>query len=860
MIGGAGLARGYLGRAELTAERFIPDPFSRVGGARLYRTGDVGRYRWDGELEYLGRLDQQVKVRGYRIELGEIEAVLREQAGVREAVVVARAQQLVGYVVSERGHERSSEEWREYLQQRLPSYMVPAVVMTLERLPLTANGKVDRRNLPDPAIERAGASGSVAPRDDIELQVAQIWEELLQVRPIGVKDNFFQLGGHSLLAMRLVGLIEERFNQKLPVATLFQEGTVEQIARLLREQSTQTLPPSIVPIKPSGKKSPFFFVHSAGGFVFCYTTLARHLDHEQPIYGLQAHGVDGDLEPHTSVEEMAAEYVKAIRVVQPQGPYQLGGWSFGGIVAFEMAQQLHAQGQEVSIVVLIDSVAPQWKNRLLRKAKPGTQANLLFLFSRQLGVPAERAYSIIEQKNDNPTAALDHILEAAKTLNIFPANTDTTFVRRLYDLLALHVEMAEQYKPQPYNGRLVLLRATEALAARPGAGPLTTLAQQWLAKQTNRLNGALGRRTRGWDRLAKAGVEVHDVPGNHFAMIREPNARVLAERMTALLETDMQQSNDGPPSNNMHHDVQTTDQNVRSEAISITNVRKAFDKLVAVDDVNLTVYKGEIFGLLGPNGAGKTTLIRMIMDIIRPDSGSIKIFGHPLRDEDKERIGYLPEERGLYARQKVFSTLEYFARLKGLSKQEARRKADEWLEKLQLTAVRDKKVAELSKGNQQRVQLIATLISDPEIVILDEPLSGLDPVGARTIISLIRDLAVAGKTVVLSSHQMGHVEMLCERVLMINKGRAVLYGDLSKIKQEYSDNALLLQSTADYAKCNFITRHVAVNGSVKVYLQDGAQPRDLVSWILETGAEITSLEPASTSLEEIFIKVVDDKK
>ncbi|HEX7331915.1 MAG TPA: amino acid adenylation domain-containing protein [Pyrinomonadaceae bacterium] len=869
-LGGDGLARGYAGHAELTAERFVPDGVSGRSGERLYRTGDMVRYNEEGLLEFIGRADQQVKVRGYRIELGEVEEALAGYEGISDSVVVVTTEdekRLVGYVVAAPGAELKVSELREYLSAKLPGFMIPSAFVELAELPLTANGKVDRKKLAAAELEWEGTRDYEAPRTEAERLMAVIWTEVLGVERLGIHDNFFDLGGHSLLAIRMISRMRQVFEVELGVRELFERptiaglaaaieealpGTVEPTTRQLRKQ---VLPPSLVPIQPNGKKSPLFLIHSAGGFVFTYIRLAHHLGHDQPVYGLQAHGVDGDLERHTSVEEMAAEYVKAIRAVQPEGPYQLGGWSFGGVVAFETAQQLQAQGQEVNILLLIDSST---RRKQLKKSTPASRANLLFLFSRQLGIPAERAYPIIEQKSDSPTEALDQILEEAKTLNVLPPNAEMSFVRRLYDLLALHVEMIEEYKPQPYKGRVVLLRASEALPAGPDVGPLTGLAQQWLASKP--INSILGRRTKGWETVVKTGVEVHDVPGTHFTMMQEPNVTVLAEHLTALLKTDGQQSDDGACSDKRSTTLEPMNNNVRSEAISLTNVRKAFDTLVAVDDVNLTVYKGEIFGLLGPNGAGKTTLIRMIMDIIRPDSGSVEIFGHPPRDEDKERIGYLPEERGLYARQKVFSILEYFAQLKGLSKQQARRSVGEWLEKLNMTEVKDKKVAELSKGNQQRVQLIATLVADPEIVILDEPLSGLDPIGARTITTLIRDLSAAGKTVLLSSHQMGHVEMLCERVLMINKGRAVLYGDLNTIKRQYSDQALLLQSTADYTKCSLITRHVPVNGSVKVYLKDGAQPRDLVAWILESGAEIISLEPVSTSLEEIFINVVEDKK
>jgi len=293
-------------------------------------------------------------------------------------------------------------------------------------------------------------------------------------------------------------------------------------------------------------------------------------------------------------------------------------------------------------------------------------------------------------------------------------------------------------------------------------------------------------------------------------------------------------------------------------AISLKNVRKSFGSLVAVEDVSLDVQPGEIFGLVGPNGAGKTTLIRMIMDIIRPDAGAVEVLGHHLTDEDKARIGYLPEERGLYTRQKVLAVLEYFACLKGLDSQPAHRNALAWLERLEMTEVKDKKVGELSKGNQQKIQLISTLVADPEIVVLDEPFSGLDPINVRIVSTLIRDAAAAGKTVLLSAHQMGLVETLCQRVFMINKGRRVLYGDLEAIKRQYSDNAVLVQSTADYSRCDLIDHHVPENGAMKVYLRDGVRPRDFLAWLLEGGAEVEAFERAMTPLEDIFIKLVQE--
>jgi ABC-2 type transport system ATP-binding protein len=291
-------------------------------------------------------------------------------------------------------------------------------------------------------------------------------------------------------------------------------------------------------------------------------------------------------------------------------------------------------------------------------------------------------------------------------------------------------------------------------------------------------------------------------------------------------------------------------------AVSIKGAYKSFDDRVVVSNISLDVRKGEIFGLLGPNGAGKTTLIRMIMDIIRPDEGTVEVFGHRVTEKDKDRIGYLPEERGLYTRQKVLSLLEYFARLKGVDNSQANRNAIAWLERLEMIEVKDKKVNELSKGNQQKIQLIATLVADPEIVVLDEPFSGLDPINRRIVTTLIHDLSNQGKTILLSTHQMDLVETLCNRVFMINRGEHVFYGELEKIRRDYSDNAYLVDASVEYSRCEMITEVVSEKGINKVFLREGVLSRDLLVWLLESGAEVRSFEQSITSLEEIFIKAV----
>ncbi len=290
-------------------------------------------------------------------------------------------------------------------------------------------------------------------------------------------------------------------------------------------------------------------------------------------------------------------------------------------------------------------------------------------------------------------------------------------------------------------------------------------------------------------------------------------------------------------------------------SIILHSIYKSFGSLAAVHDVSFSVEPGEIFGLLGPNGAGKTTLLRLMMDIIRPDEGFIEIFGGKLGEDDKNRIGYLPEERGLYTRQKVLGVLKYLVQLKGLTERQAKANVLHWLARMEMSDVRDRKIQELSKGNQQKIQFIATVASDPAVLVLDEPFSGLDPVNARVMLETIRELAVAGKTIVLSTHQMGLVESLCRRIFMIHSGRQVLYGNLEEVQQRHSDNSFLVRSDADYSRCSCILKASPDGRGTRIILNSGATGRDLLSWLVESGAQVDTFEKAVTPLEDIFVRL-----
>ena len=324
LIGGVQVAHGYLNRPELTAERFVPDPESDAADARLYRTGDQARRAADGTIEFLGRLDDQVKLRGYRIELGEIESVLDQHPAVTQTAVVVSDESatgqptLVAYVVPAAGRSADGGELRRYLAEKLPGYMVPAVVVALAEMPLTPNRKIDRSALPAPVAAREADVDRVAPRNELEAELLELWREVLDVPSLGVTDDFFELGVDSLTAGRLFARVERVYGQRLPRGVLFQKPTIESLARFLGDAGDeQRRWPSLVPMQTAGDRTPLFLVHGGAGTVLLYRDLVDDLGEDQPTYALQAAGLYGDQAPQQSVEDMAASYVEQLRQVAP---------------------------------------------------------------------------------------------------------------------------------------------------------------------------------------------------------------------------------------------------------------------------------------------------------------------------------------------------------------------------------------------------------------------------------------------------------------------------------------------------------------------------------------------------------------
>ncbi len=497
-IGGEGVGAGYINKPEMTAEKFIEVSFDDDKKVLLYKTGDLARYLPDGNIEYLGRTDNQVKIRGLRIELGEIEARLAQHPDLREAVVIAREdipgdKSLVAYLVTH-GQKPTINDLRSFLRTKLPNYMIPTAFVFLEAMPLTPSGKIDRRALPVPDVSTQEAE-KIAPRTTTELQLVQIWSEVLNIPSVGVRDNFFDLGGHSLLAVRLIARIEQQLGTRLTLASLFSEPTIEGQASLLSvAPNTQIFSP-LVPIRQTGSLPPFFCIHPVGGNVLCYAVLARQLGAEQPFYALQALGLNGESQPKTCIEEMAATYIQAIQTIQPQGPYRLGGWSFGGIVAFEIAQQLQALGTKVETLALIDSFNPTALKRT--KQDEGMLAmsfakHLSGSFDKELPVSAEELRQLdLEEK-------LNHILNKGKKLQILPPETRLEQMQQLFAVFQANVQAMQGYVPQPYSGQITFFYAEE---------PPEQLAEKQKQMQH-------------WSSLAVGSIKIHKIPGDHFSIIR----------------------------------------------------------------------------------------------------------------------------------------------------------------------------------------------------------------------------------------------------------------------------------------------------------------------------------------------------
>ncbi|MFN6486360.1 MULTISPECIES: non-ribosomal peptide synthetase [unclassified Nostoc] len=518
---------GYINASQEMRSLFVINHFRNDEQDLLYYTGDRGCYFPDGTLEILGRQDYQVKIRGIRIELGEIETVLAQHPSVHQTVVAAREdesdeQRLVAYIIPTPESTPTISEIRRFLSTKLPQYMVPSSFVFLNRLPLTPNGKVDRRALPIPSNVNH-LDTFIEPRNQLELQLVQIWSKILKVDKVGVQDNFFDLGGHSLLAPYLMAQIKQQFGKDVSLTSLFQNPTIEQLATILQIDSDYESSSCLVPIQPNGSKLPFFCLPGAGGEPFYLYHLGRYLGEDQPLYSFQANNLDG-LETATRIKEMANHYIQAMQTVQPQGPYFLGGHSLGSIVAFEMATQLVYQGHQVALLAMIDMPAPTSKDKQTRierldwdharwlvEAIKAVEVSL----STNIDISYDtlRSLSVEEQ--------LKRVLQHFKTVNMLPPNAEITQLKNIVQALKANSLSLIKYEPQhTYPGQITLLRASETPPERLNS-KFSDISQ----------DSAMG-----WEEYSCEPVDIHFVPGNHVTMLAEPHVQILAERLKVCIQ------------------------------------------------------------------------------------------------------------------------------------------------------------------------------------------------------------------------------------------------------------------------------------------------------------------------------------
>jgi aspartate racemase len=515
-LGGDGLARGYLNRPELTHQKFTPNPFSDRPGERLYKTGDRVRYLPDGNLEFLGRVDNQVKVRGLRIELGEIEKVLAQHAAVREVVVLAREDQpgnkrLVAYVVSRPPSVPRSDELRGFLKSRLPHYMIPSAFVMIEALPHTPSGKVDRQALTAPEEANRGREEDlVPPRDKTEARLLKIWQIVFGRRDIGVTQDFFELGGHSLLAARLLRRMEKEFDRKFTLVNVFEAPSIEQMSNLVRQpDSARRSSHLVVPIQSMGSRLPLFCVRGGPRF----RLLAQQLGSDQPVFGLHLNTTEARGLPFPyRVEDIASRLVEAMREVQPEGPYHLSGLCVNGVIAYEMAHQLVTQGEEVELLAMFDAQNAAFYKKSFREGRAHSLVQRAAYHSANL--------IKLDWKAKGPYV-VDRLREARRRTNRIiwqiayelQWRADET---RIKDAEAIVFPAASVYQPQPYPGRVVMFQSTK-----------------WP-------EGAYFDFALSWRDLVAGGIEVHRIPGNHASMFREPNVDTVASKLCDFLHKSQQ--------------------------------------------------------------------------------------------------------------------------------------------------------------------------------------------------------------------------------------------------------------------------------------------------------------------------------
>ena len=510
-IAGNGIARGYFNREDLTAEKFLPNPFDTK--TRMYRTGDLAKWLPDGNLLYFGRLDEQVKVNGHRIELGEIEAALIALPKIKLASVVMSTHpgsgpRLVAYLQSSDASYKNPNI-REELSKIVPSFMIPNIFMWVNDFPLTTNGKIDKKNLPAPEYVRQDSESHLRkPRTETEKEVAKVWSEVLRIEEIGIDDNFFEMGGTSIMAVKVVAEIEKSIGKQFPLSVLFEYSTVEKFAKLL-DEGKEISSDCIVPIKSNGSKVPLFMVHGGGLDVLYFANMSKHLDKEQPFYGIQGVGAKTFDNWYTSIEDMATQYIQAIIKINPNGPYAVAGYCVGGIVAFEISKQLQEQGKEVSLTAVLDSYADysyyfkSYKQKKLIRQYHRTRRRLLFLKEMLT------SWKAFKQRLNTKK---EYILKKHFDENNTISELDALALQRFNEAAAMMHSILNKYQLKPQSVKVDVLRSKDNEAH--------LLAPKHL----------------GWKKAARKGVTIHHIPASDFDMRVAPHDKILARMLQNILD------------------------------------------------------------------------------------------------------------------------------------------------------------------------------------------------------------------------------------------------------------------------------------------------------------------------------------
>ncbi len=510
-IGGDGVGAGYLGRPELTAAKYIPNVFSNKKNAILYLSGDLGKLLPSNEVMCLGRIDHQVKVRGHRIEIGEVELALTSINGIKSAIVLAKSASLIAFLTADLEYANELDQirlWRNELELQLPNFMVPNVFHILEKMPTTLNDKIDRKALLEYKSNTEITENYTAPRTNEEKLVAEIWQESLKIDQIDIFSNFFEIGGHSILAVNVMFKIEKKTGLRIPLSTLFQYSTIEKFAQLLIDEYKITSD-HLVPIKPNGTKTPIFIVHGAGLNVLNFAHVIKHFDEDQPVYGIQGIGPNGYENWFESIEEMAACYIESIIKINSKGPYALAGFSFGGVVAFEMARQLTKKGLKVSIIALLDSHVdssyyyPMLLQKKLLHHYDRTYRRLDYLMEMLTSWKAFKKRS---------QAKRDHILKTYLGQKDILTEQEALALKEFTVANSMVNKIVDRYHLKPQNIEVDLFRAKDDLGYKLDPTHL------------------------GWKKAALKGVNIHEVPGNHLSIVDAPNDKVLARMIQDILD------------------------------------------------------------------------------------------------------------------------------------------------------------------------------------------------------------------------------------------------------------------------------------------------------------------------------------